>query len=334
MTPHRLVLAVAATALPALLGCGGADEAWPPPPAATTTSSTTLARRPTTSTTLEERSDAPILYRPSAWQAGDVMTTEATQKLAENIATLTPDGTVEPQRTTDQVIKTTWVEKCVEVDGEGNRARYLVYFRDWLRTTADTRDESLRGAYISASGRGAERSWSFVGANADTARTAAATKWLDERFGSSAFDDEDLQRILLADRPVTVGSAWTPDVALLVAQLRRNGVVIDRTRVTATAKLEALRDRIADCSFRGAFQLTRLPGVGEMGASWKRGGTFMVEMRMSVPLEGRLRIAKQSERHVALEGDARVQDSTIRIDLQVDETQTNSVGGDFSDPQL
>jgi hypothetical protein len=328
-TIARAALAATIATLP--LGCGRQEEAPPPPPVQATT--TVRATLPPTTTTLRREvapsADAPVLSRRSSWEVGDVVTTDATFTLVERVSKLTPDGATEPQRTNDQVIKTTWLEKCLEVDADGARTKYLVVIPEWLRTTPDARDESLRGAFVSVSGRGAARAWHFVGKDAETTRTAAATTWLDERFGRTPADDEELLHMMLVDRPVRVGETWTPDVSALAATLRRNGMIVDRERIQASGKLEALHDGVADCLFRASFPLTRLPGVGELGIRWTRGGVFAVEHRMSIPVSGRLLLESRATRHATLEGDARTAEATMRVDFTQDEARTVTIGGAF-----
>jgi hypothetical protein len=331
----RATLAAAVVVATSTLGGCGRNDADQPAPATTTT--TRRAVTSTTSTTRPQavvpRPDARVLYRQSQWQVGDVIQTEARYELVEKVAKRAADGSKETARDDQQTIETSWLEKCVEVDADGNRTSYLVYISRWVRTSQDTRDESLKGVYASVSGRGNGRQWKFVGKDAGLARTAAAKKWMNERFGPTPADEDAVRRLALPDHPVGAGETWTPDVAVLGAGFTKDGGTIDRDRIASSAKLIAFHDGAADCTFEASLPLRRLPGVGELGASWTRGGIVTIKNKMSIPLAGRLLIESSLQRTSSLEGEARTGNEAIEVNFRLDETRTNAIGGGFPDPE-
>ena len=327
----RLPALLCAAAAVLLTSCGGGEEASPsaphPPAVGTPTTRATLAVPPR-GTDSPPRTEGHVLYRRSQWQVGDVVTRDDTAKVMERIVKLGEDGATEPMRETEQVTKARWLERCLEVDGDGNRTRYEAYIAEWMRKTGDLEDDSLKGASVEVKGAGKARTWRLVG-ESTVERSAGAREWLDEQFGANPADDDTVRRMMLPDRPVAVGDSWTPDVSAIADSLKKKGLEVNRGRMTATAKLESVDGDEARCSMQAALPLSRPPKSGEAGGSWVRGGTVMVELQVRIPREGRLLIESRLDRRMALEGDIRQIDATIRPDLRLDETRENTVGGEF-----
>jgi hypothetical protein len=273
-----------------------------------------------------------VQYRPSRWQVGDVLAIDLPSTVNEKVSKVTPDGTLEMVRNTTQVTTASWMEKCLEVDGEGNRTKLLVYIRDWLRKTGELEDDSLRGAYVEVSGRGLARGWSLSNEGEGTERSAGARKWLEEHFGPNQGDDDELRRILLPEKPVAVGESWTPDLSALLQRLKASDLIVDREKMTVTAKLVDLEDGVAHCRLEASLPLSRPPKAGKSGARWTRGGVVTVHDEWTVPTEGRLLIESTFDRHVTLEGEATANDETMRADFRIEETRKTTVGGEFPEP--
>lgn len=324
-------LALAAVIALSLLGCGGDDAPQKAPLAFRETASTasTVPTPPTTTPPVAPTAAAPLVYRPNQWKVGDVVTMKATFKQVESSTVAGTDGNFQPMTPVDQTIATRWIEKVVEVDPEGRRTRYLVHFAEWLRTNPETRDQSLVGVTIAVTGFGGQRAWSYVGEKARDTRTEAAERWLDQRFGPNPVDEEEVRRLMLPTRPVGVGTTWSPDVGTLLVGFRRDGVVIDREKVKITAKLDAIADGFATCSFDGTLPVTRLPGLGDTGTIASRGVAFKVDGRGKFPLEGRLRLEPSIERDIALAGEVKTDGRTVRLDVRLHEALLASEGGDF-----
>jgi hypothetical protein len=107
-------------------------------------------------------------------------------------------------------------------------------------------------------------------------------------------------------------------------------MVVDRPHKTAAAKLEEVRDGAARCTIEATLPLTRPPDGVDGG--WEGTGAITFDTRMTVPLEGRLRLESDIEGRVVLGGDVRTADGTTRLDMQLQDSRKTTVGGEFPEP--
>ena len=138
-----------------------------------------------------------------------MLTSVSVSKTVVRVAKVLWDGRVAPIVDVEDTVDATWVEKCTDVDGDGQRTGYLVYLREWSRKRGTERDDSVQGTHLAVTGAGSDRKWSLLKHIKEP--TAEARSWLDEHFGAHSMSDEQWLRGVLPEKEVEVGESWTPD---------------------------------------------------------------------------------------------------------------------------
>lgn len=309
-------------------GCGREDRAKTDRGRGPTTIAPTTIPPTTTSTAapVVSHDGKYVLYRPRRWNVGDVATSEATTVTTGTMTQSTPDGRQSQLPTVQTTVHATWIEKAIDVDADGRRTRYLVHLRTWSRTQGDAPDQSVEGAFLTVSGLGTARRWSFV--HRETEATDEAKMWLNEHFGSRGLSDEQWLRILLPDTDVAVGDSWHPDPVRLGNEMAGSGLTIDSSSVGATVTLEAIDGGSARCLFTGQLKLLRVPNAN---LAWSRGGTLIFEGDMSASLEPAPLMLSALRGKVTLEGETTSGDATVQYDLESEERRTTTAGGEFAE---
>lgn len=267
--------------------------------------------------------------RRDVWKPGDVVTTTTKEDRYREIRV--PDkeeetGPSKPQRLRSVVVA---LERCEETDLEGNRTRALVYFDTWSFDNGATKDESLKGALVDVTGRGKERTWKLVGAR--TAPSKPALAWLAREVGASRPDDDTARRAWLPKVPVAVGDEWPAELAVLLDGMT-GADKLDRTRATATSRLEAVEGGVAKMTLAAKLPLTSFPTAkSAKPVAWSKGGAYAWKGSLTVALEGRVPATRLATAGT-LEGEAVVEGKTVAILVKVDRTSERALGGTFPDP--
>lgn len=176
------------------------------------------------------------------------------------------------------------VEKCLEVDREGNRVSLHAYIRDWIerRGDADTAivDTLLQGTSVLVTGHGRDRGWKFLGDAPEL--SPGARQWLESHFGVRRPMAAMLEMMLPKHR-VAVAESWDVDPAPLLERITQYPV----TGATGRGTLRSVENGVARVHFDFAVSSRGMP-FGEKGEvlPWKKGGTMRVTLEASVDLEG------------------------------------------------
>jgi hypothetical protein len=328
MTPTRFVPIVIAAVLP-FAGCGGCNQAETPPRPTPTTAARTAAMASTTTTLPAVAHDGKYtLYRPSAWHAGDTVTSESATTTNGRFTRVTADGQSPQVAKARQTVHASWVEQATDVDAEGHRTRYLVYLHAWSRTSEKARDRSVKGAILTVSGTGAGRTWALT--NPRFQPTDEARNWLDDHFGSRGVGDEQWLRLMLPDGNVAPGASWSADPALLAEYFGGLGMPVERSAVKATITLVSIDGGLARCAIKGSVLLPHVPNTD---VPWTKGGRLAFEGDMSVMLEPAPLFLSSRHGTVTLQGEATQDGATVGYDLTTDERRTTTPGGEFPSGQ-
>ncbi len=221
------------------------------------------------------------------WKAGDVFTHTGEERETTRIRFLA-DGQLVSDRTLERQVTYNGVGRVVEVDDAGHATKTILYFLAWNRTDAGTQDGSLSGVFVEASGRGKAGTSRVL--TPDAPVTAAARRWLDERFGRGRGGVDlgagDVADLLEPAKALAVGETWTPDTAPVAGALAANLPVVTE-RVAALGRLEAVEGGVARASVALTIPLRGLrTGESSPLLAWKEGGTLERTLRSFRPTTG------------------------------------------------
>ncbi len=265
--------------------------------------------------------------KPTRWRVDDVITTTTTTKTVVTMAKLEWDGRTVPLVDVEDAIEASWMEKCTDVDRNGQRLGYLVYVSAWSRQRGGVRDKSIEGALLAVKGSGSDRTWSLLKRSDEP--SPEAKRWLDEHFGARAISDEQWRRVMLPAKDVGVGESWNPSPDQVAELFKAGSVRVDPSRVAASGTLEALDDHRARCRLKMTLGLRTVP---DTMVPWTKGGTFELVGELTIPLGVRMRVPSTIETRVTLGGDTVENGVERRYASTIEERRTSTPDGTF--PEL
>lgn len=222
------------------------------------------------------------------------------------------------------------VEKCLEVDREGNPIRVLAHIRDWLEQRGDAEtaiaDTTIRGATLLVTGRGRNRTWTFAGPAPEL--SSGGKHWLDANFGATA-PLSILLEGMLPKRKVAIAESWHVDPLPLLERIPQYRI----ESVTGTGSLRAVQNGVAQVHFSfAAFSRGTAFGRDEEILPWNRGGAMRLTLEASVALEG-ARAVTFGRLNSSIDGEitANLPEGAMSIAVENSwaQQQTVSEGGEF-----
>lgn len=272
---------------------------------------------------------APVdLSRRDAWKPGDVVTEALEESESQSFKISSEEGKPATEVTRSSSTSVATVRKCLEADLDGNLLRSVVWFRSFALDNGKSKDESLKGAFVRASGRAKDRAYVLVpGA---TPPSDAAKNWLERTYGPARPDAETSRRIWLPKVPVAVGDSWTPDLAA-VLDAWYAGKPVDRAKATSSCRLASAEKGVAKVECKASIPLTSMAMKKDAKPlPWTSGGIFTLAGEVTLPLEKRLgggAFLSQS-----LEGEAADGGKTVVVSLEFKRRAETSIGGEMPAP--
>lgn len=220
------------------------------------------------------------------------------------------------------------VERCLEVDREGNATKVLVHIRNWVEQRGDTEtaltDTAIQGASIFVTGHGRDRAWRFVGEAPEL--TEGARQWLDANFGA-ARPIAALVEAMFPRHKVAVAESWEADPSPLLERITQHPV----TAATGKGTLLNVDQGNARIHFSFTVSSGGMPfGPRGIVVPWKSGGTMRVTLEATVALGGARTVTVSQYRSV-IDGviDASSTDGALHVsvDSHLAHLQTISEGG-------
>lgn len=222
------------------------------------------------------------------------------------------------------------VEKCLEVDRDGNATKVLAYIRNWVERRGDTEaavaDTGIEGARILVTGVGRERAWHFIGEAPPLSE--GARQWLDANFGAARTVGALVEDLLPRHR-VAVAESWSVDPAPLLERMSQYPV----TAASGKGTLLGVEGGEARVHFAFTVSSNGFPfGARGTVMPWKSGGTIRVTLEATVALSGP-RSVTVSQYRSGVDGviDASSADGTLYVSMESNLAllQTVSEGGEI-----
>jgi hypothetical protein len=295
------------------------------------------------------------LSRVDRWQSGDFAT--ATVRLAETTRSSTvASGAEALTQTFERTAVSVEVQKCVEADAQGRRTKLLVWWREWSVTTKsgtgaapadpkdpkdpkaqpppaakETKDESLKGAYVQVAGCGRDRKWTVVVSAQEP--SDAAKEWLDARYGALSGEDDVAWRARPPGKPVAVGDTWSADSGPLLDRWRA-GFPVDREKASLSYRLlsvdDATNSAVVQCELLAPTRA--LPATkGQPETPWTSGGTLRLKANTSMALAGRV-TGGSSIAKTALDGQVTWQGVPMSVSMRMQREESLRIGGEIPEP--
>ncbi|MCI0341481.1 MAG: hypothetical protein L0216_10105 [Planctomycetales bacterium] len=265
------------------------------------------------------------------WQAGDVVTTTEDSTQTQKVSVT--DGMGNPIQSQNEKVKSRVVRvtKCLEANAEGKVTKCHVYFKEWSWEQGGEADGCLKGGLYEVTGLGAERVWKRVGGGGEPSNQAQT--WLDKNLGAQSGDEEAKEAALRPKAPIAVGETWKPDIEPLLQDPEMAAIPMDKSKATATGKLEAVEkvgaNTVGRIRFDISIPISGFPGMPEgMEIKWTKAAVLKLSGTGTVGIEGRL-VPDEGEFEFSLAGEADIQGMRMVLDIKAEETTEEALGGEI-----
>lgn len=259
------------------------------------------------------------------WKVGEIITKHSTDKKVQKQTVKGPDGAVLQEKASEEVEEYEGTMKVLEVNGEGEFTKALVYFKSWGRKVGEAEDTSLSGKHVELSGAGASRTAKVVTPGAEV--SPEALTWLDGELGAGSAKKEKAGELMVPKKPLAVGESATIDPAELVKGLGNDNMSFLADKSTGTFTLKDVTDGVATVEIALSLQADGPNGPGGK-LTWKDGGTFTMNMAGTKALDAGVH-ASVGHMTGALKGSLEVQGATVELDMTLEGESTVTAGGEM-----
>lgn len=268
------------------------------------------------------------LDAPDRWEAGDV-STETLSDDVKFITALLRDGSAPAENRRYLHTESRVVRRCLEVDASGAPSKSLLRVTSWVVSFDDAEDKSLEGALVETTADG----WTLL--SKDTKPSAAARKWLDEKYGPGPHGDALAE--VARKEPAAVGESWEPREGSHLASVVRGQFFPFRiakplARVTLTGVDATPAGDVAHLTIGGDTPVEgEVVAPGGRKLTIEKGGTFTIA-GTAEGTPGRWHRGGSLAFEASLDTKTNAPNGTVQMRVIVKRSRTSAAGGEFEGP--